>query len=222
MGRVCLLPPPRGTAVSLHTFPMVHPCHIPILPRQTHNYHQLLQDLLLYPHAGRDPPSGRCTHPAPRTGRSLSHHFATPAPPGTSSSCSWRGRCDEERFHHLCPSHLQKSLMGIAGFLHSQEHGWGKGLQHCRGGLPQGVLPSNTQSVLLPAPQLGSCGVFTSGDTAVTPLGVAGSDCQRQCQQLLSSGSNHRCWEVPSGWLPALSRSQSAAVCQLLGRLLGD
>ena len=107
----------------------------------------------------------------------------------------------------LCPSHLQKSLMGIAGFLHSQERGWGNGLRHCRVGLPQGALPSSTQSILLPAPQLGSCGVFMSGDTAMTPVGVAGSDCQCQCQQLLSSGSNHCCWEVPSGRLPALSKS---------------
>lgn len=75
MGHPCLLPPPRGTAVSLRTFPVVHPCHTPtlvqacpcILPRQTHNDHQILQELLLRPHASRDPFPGSCTHSAPHT-----------------------------------------------------------------------------------------------------------------------------------------------------------
>lgn len=79
--------------------------------------------------------------------------------------------------------------MGVMGFLHSQEHRRGKGLRHCRAGLPQGALLTNTHSVLHPAPKRGPCEVSTSGDTAVTLGGTVGSDCQCQCQQLLSSAA---------------------------------
>lgn len=81
--RMCpFSPAPWDIRVSSHPhvaqpcpLAVVHPCHTPmlvqacpcILPRQTHNDHQLLQELLLYPHASRDPFPGSCTHSAPHT-----------------------------------------------------------------------------------------------------------------------------------------------------------